>query len=152
MLQRRQPPILDLHTASLDSLPPGWVIRGPNEKGRYWYDFLKRAHTQFNPPSWLDLKSLKALPVVSRVAARHAAQQWKEGEGELPPDWDYETNPASGEVYFITPAGRVSLDDPRVDFEYYESQFAEAERKGVNLSRYFGFRTQSGNFCTKEFK
>jgi len=133
----QHPPILDLRATPLDNpLPPGWIIRGPNEKGRYWYEFTPKGHTQFSPPTWLDLNSLKALPVVSGNAERHAAQQWKEGEGELPPDWDYETNLSSGEIYFITPVGRVSLDDPRIDFEFYKSQFAEAEGRGVNLAQW----------------
>ena len=120
----------------LNPLPSGWVHRDPNEHGRSFFDYPEKKHTQWDPPTWNDLKKLKALPHVSATAAKYAAEQWKEGEGELPPQWDYEQD-SSSDIYFITPSGMSTRDDPRVDYEYYESQFAEAERRGVNLKEFY---------------
>ena len=65
-----------------------------------------------------------------------AAQLWDEGHGELPPQWDHEEN-EQGEVYFVTPSGEVTWEDPRDTLEEYTREFLAAERRGVSLARYY---------------
>ena len=75
-------------------------------------------------------------PGASGLAATMAAQMWKEGHGELPPQWDHEQT-EEGEVYFVKPSGEVTWEDPRSTLEEYTQEFAAAERRGVNLAKYF---------------
>ena len=113
------------------ALPPGWFRRGPNEDGQFWYDLPARNHTQWDPPP-PDLPS-----ALSQTSIDMAEEQWKDGHGELPPEWDYKET-AGGEVYFVRPDGETTWDDPRDTLFGYTLEFFAAEARGVNLARYFG--------------
>ena len=108
-------------------LPEGWFKRGPNADGDFWYDHPATAHTQWDPPD----------PSIEHTNARAvAAAQWKEGAGELPPEWDFGQTPV-GEYYYIKPNQETTWADPRIEFEDYVREFEAAEKRGVHLRLYF---------------
>ena len=65
-----------------------------------------------------------------------AERLWMGGHGELPPQWDYETD-EHGEVYYLTPSGETQWDDPRDTLQLYTQEFIAAEARGVDLVAYF---------------
>jgi hypothetical protein len=77
------------------------------------------------------------------LARATAERLYADGAGELPPGWDYERT-EDGEIYFLMPdtlnadgsvaeEGATVWEDPRENFEYYVTQYAEAARRGVDL-------------------
>ena len=114
--------------AASETLPEGWVRMGPNAEGLYWYDHPATCHTQWERPS-------AAVGPPSSTAMEVAALVWKSGAGELPPHWDHEMD-GSGDVYFITPDGKASWEDPRENWLTCEcaEQSSSAQARGALLS------------------
>ena len=65
-------------------------------------------------------------------AKAKATEKWDDGNGELPPGWDYDTT-EDGEYYYIKPDGDTQWEDPRADFESYWKEFVAAADRGVDL-------------------